>query len=120
MIELTKIQNTYKLDILLKKYKNPIQEEDFKNNLEFYDQLKNIQSYIKTRLIIDKMVKKRYQYIKNHHLENEEFFNAILFRQNVLEIFIYVKFCDYYKNNIFNDWYNHEIIIDNLILKYNY
>ena len=120
MIELTKIQKTYKLDLLLTKYINPIQNEDFSNNIEFNKQLKNIKSYINSRLIIDKNVKQRYNYLQEYNLECDDFYDKQILGKNVLEIYIHVKFCKYYKKLILKDWFNHELLLDCLIQKYKY
>ena len=120
MIELTIIQKTYKLDLLLTKYKNPIQNEDFNDNIEFNKQLKNIQSYINSRLIIDKIVKQRHNYLKEYNLEYNDFYDIQILGKNVLEIYIHVKFCKYYKDLILKDWANYKLLVDCLIQKYNY
>ena len=102
------------MDLLLTKYINPIQNEDFSNNIEFNKQLKNIKSYINSRLIIDKNVKQIY------NLECDDFYDIQILGKNVLEIYIHVKFCKYYKKLILKDWFNHELLLDCLIQKYKY
>ena len=102
------------MDLLLTKYINPIQNEDFSNNIEFNKQLKNIKSYINSRLIIDKNVKQIY------NLEYNDFYDKQILGKNVLEIYIHVKFCKYYKKLIVKDWFNHELLLDCLIQKYKY
>jgi len=59
MIELIKIQNIHKLDLLLTKYKYSFNENEFMNN----DTLKNEFKIIQSRYTIDSLVKKRYIYI---------------------------------------------------------
>jgi len=112
MIELTKIQKTYKLDLLLKKYKEVIYKNDFLNHQDLINEFKTIQSYIQSRYTIDRLVKKRYMNLEKQNLNINYFNNLTLFKQNVLEIYINVKFCNYYKNIILSQWEKYESIID--------
>lgn len=120
MIELTKIQKTYKLNLLLKKHNNPIQEEDYVTYPDLKELLKQIQLYIQLRLIIEKFVKKRYKYLKKLNLNQTEFFNYTFFPENVFDIYVQVKFCKYYEDLIKKKWTKSEFLIDYLIKKYNY
>ena len=108
MIELIKIQNIHKLDLLLTKYKYSFNENEFMNN----DTLKNEFKIIQSRYTIDSLVKKRYIYLKNNNFDDSQFYNLSIFNQNVLEIYMNVKFCNYYKNMILRNWNKYELIIN--------
>jgi len=110
MIELIKIQNIHKLDLLLTKYKYSFNENEFMNN----DTLKNEFKIIQSRYTIDSLVKKRYIYLKNNNFDDSQFYNLSIFNQNVLEIYMNVKFCNYYKNMILRNWNKYELIINYL------
>lgn len=114
MIELIKIQNIHKLDLLLTKYKYSFNENKFMNNDTLKIEFKIIQSYIQSRYTIDSLVKKRYIYLKNNNIDDSQFYNLSIFNKNVLEIYMNVKFCNYYKNIILTQWNKYELIINYL------
>ena len=101
-----------KLNLLIQNLTHPIQKKEYERFKDQHNVLKHLDLYFKSMLMIHSLVNKRHTLVNNN---SSSFLDSSMYEKNFLEIYIHVKYCEYYKEIIYNDWSKYELLINELL-----